>query len=67
MKTVAEQVASEVGIPFYYEDFRKGYRESYELSKKYELYRQSYCGCIFSEYERYAGKEVHRRKSASGG
>lgn len=67
MKTVAEQVAAEVGVPFYYQDFRKGYRESYALSKKYDLYRQSYCGCIFSEYERYAGKKPRPRKSAHGG
>ena len=56
MKAVAEAVAAEVGVPFHYQDFREVYKESYELSKKYDLYRQSYCGCIFSEYERYAEK-----------
>lgn len=36
-------------------DFKKkeGYRQSIELSKKYELYRQDYCGCEFSKRERY--------------
>ncbi|NQT83407.1 epoxyqueuosine reductase QueH [bacterium] len=66
MKSVAEQVAAEVGVPFHYQDFREGYRENYELSKEYDLYRQSYCGCIFSEYERYTGKKLPRRKSATG-
>jgi len=66
MKRVAEQVATEVGVPFHYLDFREGYPESCQLSKDYELYRQSYCGCVFSEYERYARKKPPRRKSATG-
>lgn len=53
IKTVFEQVGREVGMPCYYQDFREGYREGYDLSRQYDLYRQSYCGCIFSEYERY--------------
>jgi predicted adenine nucleotide alpha hydrolase (AANH) superfamily ATPase len=39
-------------IPFYLEDFRTGYRESIPLSKELGLYRQRYCGCIYSEMER---------------
>ncbi len=62
IKSVAEQVSREVGVPLYYEDFRQGYQEGCELSREYDLYRQSYCGCIFSEYERYAGK--NRRNQA---
>jgi len=62
MKATAEQVAREVGVPFHYRDFREGYRDGCELSKKYDLYRQSYCGCIFSEYERYAGKRRSPRR-----
>lgn len=66
MRAVAEEVAVEVGVPFHYQDFREGYRESYELSKKYDLYRQPYCGCIFSEHERYGGKKPAHPKSAPG-
>ncbi|MCE5284905.1 MAG: epoxyqueuosine reductase QueH [Pelosinus sp.] len=50
---VAEQIAKEEGISFYYSDFRPGFREGVEISKAMELYRQPYCGCIFSEKERY--------------
>ena len=41
-------------IKWLYSDFKKneGYKQSIELSKKYELYRQDYCGCIFSKKER---------------
>jgi predicted adenine nucleotide alpha hydrolase (AANH) superfamily ATPase len=62
IRSIAGQVSAEVGIPFHYQDFRETYKESYDLSKRYDLYRQSYCGCIFSEYERYAGKKNRRRK-----
>ncbi|MBI5560720.1 MAG: epoxyqueuosine reductase QueH [Deltaproteobacteria bacterium] len=40
------------GVPFYHEDFRKGWREGIEASKGMGLYRQKYCGCIFSMMER---------------
>lgn len=43
-------------IPFYPEDFRVGYRDNIGLSKELGLYRQKYCGCIFSEKEREAEK-----------
>ncbi len=48
-----EKIANEYGVKFYYEDFREGYRESRELARALELYMQKYCGCIFSEKERY--------------
>ncbi|MDE5832173.1 MAG: epoxyqueuosine reductase QueH [Desulfovibrio sp.] len=41
---------------FVYEDFRVYFREGIEISKEWSLYRQPYCGCVFSENERYAKK-----------
>jgi len=52
VKEICERLAREKRIEFYYEDFRKGFRESQEEAKKGELYRQKYCGCVFSELER---------------
>jgi epoxyqueuosine reductase len=49
----AEQVAADYGVRFFYKDLRPGWQEGIELSKKMELYRQQYCGCILSEKERY--------------
>ena len=42
------------GVKYLVADFKKknGYKESIELSKKYNLYRQDYCGCIYSKIER---------------
>lgn len=53
--SISESVSQETGVPFYYHDFRKGWKEGIETSKKLEMYRQKYCGCIYSEKERYLG------------
>ena len=43
-------------IPFYIEDFRPGWKEGMKISKDLGLYRQKYCGCIYSEMERHLKK-----------
>jgi predicted adenine nucleotide alpha hydrolase (AANH) superfamily ATPase len=43
-------------IPFYMEDFRPGWKKGMQLSKELGLYRQKYCGCIYSEMEKYLRK-----------
>ena len=53
IKQIAEEIAAKVGIPFYYEDYRNGYQEGVDVSKELEMYRQPYCGCVFSERDRY--------------
>lgn len=56
---IAEEAAQEFDIPFYYEDFRDGYQRGVDISLEMELYRQPYCGCVFSERDRY---EVKKKK-----
>lgn len=56
IKGIGESCAEKHQTKFYYEDFRKGWKESIHLSKELELYRQKYCGCVFSEMERFKGK-----------
>jgi predicted adenine nucleotide alpha hydrolase (AANH) superfamily ATPase len=53
IRSIGEAVGRSVGIPFYYRDFRSGWRQGVEESKRLGLYRQQYCGCIFSEKERF--------------
>lgn len=53
IKSFGESIGKSVGIPFYYEDFRAGWKEGIETSKQLGMYRQQYCGCIYSEKERY--------------
>jgi epoxyqueuosine reductase len=53
IRKVAEEVAETHNIPFLYRDFREGWSEGVRVSKEIGMYRQSYCGCIYSEKERY--------------
>ncbi len=53
IRETGERIAQELGIPFYYEDFRTGWKRGVEVSKAMGLYRQQYCGCIYSEKERF--------------
>jgi hypothetical protein len=56
IRGVAGEAAADQGIEFHYEDFRHGWREGIVESKAMGLYRQQYCGCIYSEKERYQTK-----------
>lgn len=61
MKETAEFFAEKYGVSFYYEDFRTGWQEGTDISIDLGLYRQPYCGCIFSEEERYS-KAIRKQK-----
>ncbi len=50
---LAEKASKEYDIPFYYDDFREGWQEGIDISKDLEIYRQNYCGCIYSEEDRF--------------
>ena len=49
------------GVEFLYRDFRPGFREGQAKAREMGLYMQKYCGCIFSEEDRYA-KKIDRAK-----
>ena len=57
LASAGKKIADEYGIGFYYEDFRSGYGKSREMARALDLYMQKYCGCIFSEKERYLKKK----------
>lgn len=65
IRETGEAVAEEYGIPFYYYDFRPGFKEATARSKEMGMYRQQYCGCIYSEKERYC-PEKQKQKAAGG-
>lgn len=54
LNEIGLNLANEYGIKYLVSDFKKknGYKRSTELSKQYGIYRQDYCGCIFSKQER---------------
>jgi predicted adenine nucleotide alpha hydrolase (AANH) superfamily ATPase len=53
IRQLGEELGRHYGIGFLYEDFRAGWQEGIETSKAMGLYRQQYCGCIYSEKDRY--------------
>ncbi len=57
IKEIGESLGKEYGIKFFYRDFRQYWKEGIKLSKELGMYRQQYCGCIYSERDRYLGKE----------
>lgn len=54
LNEIGRKLSEEHDVKYLYSDFKKkeGYKRSIELSKKYKLYRQDYCGCVFSKNER---------------
>jgi predicted adenine nucleotide alpha hydrolase (AANH) superfamily ATPase len=53
IRSMGDSIGKSAGIPFLYQDFREGWQEGIECSKQMGLYRQQYCGCIYSEKERF--------------
>ena len=57
----ANELAEKYGIEFYYRDFRPNFREGNQKAREMGLYLQKYCGCIFSEEDRYQ-KQINKAK-----
>ena len=50
---VAERAAKEYGVEFLYRDFRPYFKDGQNFAREHGFYMQKYCGCVFSEQERY--------------
>lgn len=65
IKSYAEKLSQEYGIDFLYRDFREGFWEGKKKAKELSLYLQKYCGCIFSEKDRYFDRIMKDQKKYS--
>ena len=65
LRDIGETLARRFGLTFFYRDFREGYRRGQKEALELGIYRQAYCGCIFSEEERYDKKFRRRRRGSS--
>ena len=63
LREIGGELAQEKGLDFMYADLRKRYSDSRRITKSLNLYRQQYCGCIYSEWERYACPSKVARES----
>ena len=54
LNEIGEELAEIYGVPYLYSDFKKrdGYKRSLALSREFDLYRQDYCGCVYSKRQR---------------
>ncbi len=64
LNEIGERLSAEYDVPYLSSDFKKknGYKRSIELSKEYDLYRQNFCGCVYSKME----AELRGQKSKEG-
>ena len=61
----AEKASEKYHVPFLYRDFRPGFQDGQNKARELELYMQKYCGCIFSEEERYRRKQMQKEKQSA--
>ncbi|MCX5667742.1 MAG: epoxyqueuosine reductase QueH [Candidatus Omnitrophica bacterium] len=57
LKSICGDIAKSAEVKFYYDDFRTGFKNSQSAAKSKGIYRQNYCGCLFSEKERIEKKK----------
>jgi predicted adenine nucleotide alpha hydrolase (AANH) superfamily ATPase len=62
LSDICRNLSVTYGVPFLYRDFRQGWREGIDRSIELNMYRQPYCGCIYSEQERY-DKSLRKKKN----
>jgi len=53
IREMGESIGRTAGVPFHYQDFRPGWQQGVAESRSLGMYRQKYCGCIYSEKERF--------------
>ena len=61
IKAAAEAFAKQYGVEFLYRDFRPNFRVGNQRARELGFYMQKYCGCVFSEQDRYQ-KQINRDK-----
>ena len=61
LKKICEELSQKYDLKFLYRDFRPGFRDGQSKAKELGLYMQKYCGCIFSEEDRYL-KQIEKEK-----
>ncbi|MGC8787736.1 MAG: epoxyqueuosine reductase QueH [Anaerolineae bacterium] len=61
IRRIGEELAGQYGVPFYFENLRRGWSERGHIAREHGMYQQHYCGCIYSEWE--AAQKSTRRTS----
>jgi hypothetical protein len=62
IKLIAEEISAKYCVDFFYRDFRSLFRQGQQIARTKKMYMQKYCGCVFSEEERYTKNLCQRHK-----
>ena len=63
IKEAGRIVAKKIGIEFLYKDFRKGFSEGRRMANTMNLYKQDYCGCLYSERDKFRRAKAREQTS----
>ena len=61
IRAIAQAMGEKYGVPFVYRDFRPLFQSGQEFAREHGMYMQKYCGCIFSEEDRYMAAKRKKR------
>jgi hypothetical protein len=69
IRRIATDVSKDKGVAFLDDDWRSTHDAGKEIARRMSLYRQQYCGCVYSEYDRFkdTSEHVHRRGTEKHG
>jgi predicted adenine nucleotide alpha hydrolase (AANH) superfamily ATPase len=51
IRSIGQEAAAQHEIAFFFENFRRGWADHYQMTREHKLYSQRYCGCLYSEWE----------------
>jgi hypothetical protein len=66
VRRIGQEEAAARGLEFHYEDWRPLAARGHEEARRLSLYRQQYCGCVFSEEERFGPTRLHLYRGTEG-
>ena len=64
MRQICEQMAEKYGVEYLHRDFSPRFREGQDKARELGLYMQNYCGCVFSEEDRYRKRKKKKKPDA---
>ena len=63
VRRVAKDICRTAGVTFFDEDWRDTHEAGKNIARRMDLYRQQYCGCVYSEHDRYKDTPLHVRRT----
>ena len=67
MRQICEQMAEKYGVEYLHRDFSPRFREGQDKARELGLYMQNYCGCVFSEEDRYRKRKKKKKAGRRAG